>query len=105
MILTDAYELKLRLADCKTVQETAKVLDEFGEDCDENTAKQVFEGINSQNGFELDDGGAKLRSERIFCPKCKNISPDKLLSSVSELLSGADNIHFGCCECGEQFTI
>lgn len=103
MILTDIYDLMQTLYGCSSSEETARVLDEYGEDCDAGTARRVFEAKGKRRSFELSEASASLGGKMISCPHCKTISPDKLIGSSAELLSGAAAVHFGCCECGTQF--
>ncbi|MBQ9460315.1 MAG: hypothetical protein IJU51_00135 [Clostridia bacterium] len=103
MTLTDACELQELLKTCTDASRVSVILDEYGEDSDEETSEMIF-GALSGNTFTIDKGAPKISGVCIVCPKCGNSSPDKLLSSISELLSGAE-VHLGCCECGEQFSI
>ena len=41
MILTDFYDLMLAVDGCPSQAETARVLDEYGEDCDAEAAKSA----------------------------------------------------------------
>lgn len=105
MILRDIIELMLNTDACSTAEETAKVLDEYGEDSDIRTAEAVFSAKDKRSGLVLSDDKSMLDGRKISCPKCKTCSPDKIICSASELLSGAETVHFGCCECGTQFTL
>ena len=105
MILTDIYDLMQIIDGCKSAEETAGVLDEYGEDCDAGTARRVFDAKGKRRSFEISENSATLGDRQISCPHCKTSSPDKLIGSSAELLSGAAEVHFGCCECGTQFTL
>lgn len=103
MTLTDAYELQELLKKCSGTSQVSELLDEYGEDSDEETAGMIFAALG-KNAFNIINGTAMLSGTAIACPKCGNASPDKLLSSMTELFSGGE-VHLGCCECGEQFGI
>ena len=105
MILTAFYDLMLAVDGCPSQAETARVLDEYGEDCDAEAARRVFTAKGKRRSFELSEASASLGGIIISCPHCKTSSPDKLIASSAELLSGAESVHFGCCECGTQFTL
>ncbi len=105
MTLTDIYELKKQALSCKDSAGLARLLDDVGEDSDADTAEKMFERLKrSEDGFAWSEGSASLCGTVISCPNCKNSSPDKLLSNSAEILAIGENVHLGCCECGEMFV-
>ena len=105
MILRDICELSLSLRECASAEEAGATLEENGEECDTATAETVFSYRKTSGGFLLSNDEAFYKGKKISCPDCKNSSPDKLIGSASELLSGSEAVHIGCCECGTQFSI
>ena len=103
MTLTDIFELQKEIAPCKNPSDIQKLFDDNGEDCDTQTAQLI---LDSARKFTVSEqGNAYIKSELIFCPDCKNSSPDKILSNAVEVISISDIIHFGCCECGTMFNV
>ena len=101
MTLTDIFELQKEIAPCKNPSDIQTLFDDNGEDCDTQTAQLI---LDSARKFTVSEqGNAFIKSELIFCPDCKNSSPDKILSNAVEVISISDIIHFGCCECGTMF--
>lgn len=106
MTLTDIIDLRKQLLPCKTAAEAAVILDEYGEDCDADSARAVFEGLKKTpvQGFSVKDGQPLLRQKEIRCPDCKNTSPDTIMSGPA-LLAGDASVWFGCCQCGTKFSL
>lgn len=106
MTLTDIIELKEKILMCGDADEAAAILDEYGEDCGSDIALRVFDSVKNtgEKKFSFTEAGALFCGGALKCPSCGNASPDKILSNSSELLSDDPDTHFGCCECGEQFT-
>ncbi len=107
MTLTDIHELLRQALSCPDTKSLTDLLDEFGEDCDDETVRILFSHLKQTGGKELayHEEGCELSGQKIACPDCHNANADKLLSSFFEVLSGEKPAHFGCCECGTQFTI
>lgn len=107
MTITDIMDIKESILECGQPCEAAAILDECGEDSDDATAKKVFDSVRNtdENGFFIKDGAAYFMGKAIKCPSCGNTSPNTILSSNVELLLNDPDSRFGCCECGEQFTV
>ena len=104
MTLSDAYELQEMLKQCGDAAQISSLLDEYGEDSDTTVSEMILSALAAGKRFELKDEKAFLHGSMISCPDCGNSSPEKILSSIAGILSGSGEIHFGCCECGTQFS-
>lgn len=108
MTLSDINDLCIEVRACESVNDALQLFYDAGEDADENTVKVIFElckDCELYKNFSYADASCFIYEREIKCIKCKNTSPNTLIASASEILSLANEVHFGCCECGTQFTI
>ncbi len=106
MTISDITELLQQAGSCKTEAELLALFEEAGEDIDKAANRRIFENLpTAGEGLAVTDETAALYSQPVICPKCRNTSVYSLLSSAAEVLSAADTVHFGCCECGTSFTV
>ena len=102
MTLTDIFEIQNESVKCKDSFEIQKLFDDNDEDCNLETAEFIF---NSRKKFIISEENAFINCELIFCPKCNNSFPNKILSNAVEVISMGEIIHFGCCECGTMWNM
>ena len=102
MTLTDIFELQKEISQCKNPSDIQKLFDDNDEDCNFETAEFIF---NSRKKFIISEENAFINCELIFCPKCKNSFPNKILSNAVEVISTGEIVHFGCCECGTMWNM
>ncbi len=108
MTLNDINELSMQIKECTSCNDVLRLFDDAGEDADENSVKVIFDickGDKLYEFFKYSEDACSIYTQMIRCAKCKNTSSNTLLASAAEILSAADEIHFGCCECGTQFSI
>ncbi|GEM_PF-4933731 len=105
MTLRDINELAVSLTNTMTTDCIAELLTEQGEDCTTQEAGVILHSLNQSRGLILNDDYCLYHQQTIRCPKCLNTSPDTLLSSALQILTGNNNVPFGCCQCGTQFVV
>ena len=96
MTLSDISEFSEQAAECKSADALAQLFDDAGEDIEISMLGAVSESC---------EDSAVIYGVEAKCTKCGNTSPNTLLGSAAEILSGEKTIHLGCCECGTQFTV
>lgn len=106
MTLGDINEFAGQAAECKSTDELARLFDDAGEDIESSKLDAAMKNCKSMDKiFVCGEDSAVIYGITPECTKCGNTSPNTLLGSAAEILSGEKLIHLGCCECGTQFTV
>ena len=106
MTLSDINEFVEQAAECENTDALAQLFDDAGEDIENSMLVKTLERCKSiENIFVCGDESAVIHGVTPKCTKCGNTSPNTLLGSAAEILSGQKPVHIGCCECGTQFTV
>ena len=108
MTLSDIEEFRAQAAECTSKEQLSALLEDAGEDYKPSQLDTLWERCQSgslDGAFLYSEENVKFNGLTAKCTKCGNTSPNILLASAVEVLSTAKTLHFGCCECGTQFTL
>ncbi len=104
MNLIDIFDLKKEVQQLHSAQEVIDLLDENSEDAALDEAEQILTAAQTDQ-FVIREDTAFLRNKKIGCISCKNSLAGMILSNACEVLTADEQTHFGCCECGETFSL
>lgn len=108
MTLSDIEEFRAQAAECTLKKQLSDLLEDAGEDYESDQLDILWDNCRSgafDGAFSYGEDCVRFNGLTAKCTKCGNTSPNTLLASAVEVLSTAKTLHFGCCECGTQFTI